>query len=162
MRIFPPETVTGTIPLEMTRTMSGLEVFAEMLAGRLPPPPIARTMNMSLHRAEHGVAEFRGVPLAEYFNPLGTVHGGWAATILDSALGCAVHTILPAGVAYTTIEFKVNLVRPISDRTGEVICIGKVIHAGRTTAVSEASLTDAAGKLLAFGTETCAVFPLRE
>jgi uncharacterized protein (TIGR00369 family) len=91
---------------------------------------------------------------------LGTVHGGWAATLLDSALGCAVHTLLDRGEAYTTAEFKVNLTRPITPKTGEVVCEGKVFHKGRTLAVSEATLKDANGKLLAFGTETCSIFPV--
>lgn len=92
-------------------------------------------------------------------NPLGGVHGGWAATLLDSALACAVQTLLAKGEAYTTAEFKVNLTRPITPGTGEVVCEGVVVHKGRTLAVSEAKLLDANGKLLAFGTETCAIFP---
>ena len=160
MKMIADDALIGTIPLEDARTRPALDVFADMLAGKLPGAPIARTLNFTLTRAEHGVVEFRGYPLREFFNPLGTIHGGWAATILDSALGCAVHTTLPAGMAYTTVEFKVNLIRPITDRTGEVVCVGKVVHAGRTTAVSEARLEDASGKLLAFGTETCAIFPI--
>ena len=91
---------------------------------------------------------------------MGGVHGGWAATILDSALGCAVQTLLAKGEAYATTEFKVNLMRPITPNSGELVCEGRVIHKGRTLAVSEASLKDSAGKLLAFGTETCSIFPL--
>ena len=101
----------------------------------------------------------RGLPGTRHLNPLGGVHGGWAAAILDSALGCCVQTLLAKGEAYTTAEFKVNLTRPITPQTGEVVCEGKVIHKGRTLAVSEATLKDAKGKLLAFGTETCAIFP---
>ncbi len=160
MRMFAEDAKTGTIPLELAHNMRGIDLFHEMIAGRLPPPPIAKLLNFSLTRAEEGFAEFRGIPLAEHYNPLGTVHGGWPATILDSALGCCVQTMLPAGTGYTTIEFKVNLMRPMSDTTGEVICIGRVIHLGRTTAVSEATLKTADGKLIAFGTETCAIFPL--
>ena len=88
------------------------------------------------------------------------MHGGWAATLLDSALGCAVHSTLDKGEAYTTVEFKVNLTRPITPKTGEVVCEGRVIHKGRTLAVSEATLKDKDGKLLAFGTETCSIFPV--
>ncbi len=160
MRLFADDAKTGIIPLEVARTMRGIDVFAEMIAGRLPAAPIAKTLNFTLVSAEEGLVEFRGVPLPEHYNPLGTVHGGWVATIMDSALGCCVHTMLPPATGYTTIEFKVNLIRPLFERTGEVTCIGKVIHLGRTTAVSEAKLTTADGKLVAFGTETCAIFPL--
>jgi uncharacterized protein (TIGR00369 family) len=91
---------------------------------------------------------------------MGTVHGGWAAAILDSALGCAVHSMLPVGTGYTTIEFKVNLVRPMFDKTGEVVCEGNVLHFGRTIATSEATLKRADGKLIAHGTCTCAIMKL--
>lgn len=151
---------TGTIPIELARKHSGLELFAKMISGELPPPPIAKTLNFQLSEAEEGRAVFRGVPLAEHYNPLGTVHGGWPAALLDSALGCAVHTKLPAGTGYTTIEFKVNLVRPLSEQTGEVICEGRVVHMGRTIATSEGSIKTAEGKLIAHGTETCAIFPI--
>lgn len=159
-KIFPADQQVGCIPVEMAMKFSGMEIFEKMLAGEISPPPIARTMNITLARAEPGVAEFRGIPLFDHYNPLGTVHGGWPATILDSALGCAVHTMLPAGTGFSTIEFKVNLMRPLSERTGEVVCTGRVVHFGRTTAVSEATLKDAGGKLIAMGTETCAVFPV--
>jgi uncharacterized protein (TIGR00369 family) len=101
---------------------------------------------------------FRGLPGERHLNPLGTVHGGWTATLLDSTLACAVQTLLEKGEAYTTAEFKVNLTRPVTPDTGEVVCEGKVVHRGRTLALSEATLKDRDGKLLAFGTETCAVF----
>ena len=157
---FPQGTQVGTIPLDHVRSHSGMELFGMMLAGELPPPPIARTMNMMLSEVEKGRVVFRGTPLFDHYNPLGTVHGGWAATILDSALGCCVHTMLPAGIAYTTVEFKVNLVRPLFHDSGPVVCEGKVIHFGRTIATSEATLKTLDGKLIAHGTETCAIFPL--
>jgi uncharacterized protein (TIGR00369 family) len=100
------------------------------------------------------------MPGERHLNPLGGVHGGWAATLLDSALGCAVHSTLQKGEAYTTAEFKVNLMRPITPNTGEVVCEGRVVHRGRTLAVSEATLKDGNGKLLALGTETCSIFPV--
>jgi len=105
---------------------------------------------------------FRGIALLDHYNPAGTVHGGWAATIMDSALGCAVHTKMQPGMGYSTIEFKVHLVRPIFANTGEVICEGRVVHIGRTIATSEATLKTVEGKLLAHGTETCAIFPLKK
>jgi len=160
-RYVPEDAEIGIIPLDKAASMPARELFADMIAGKLPIPPIARLMNFTLTEAGDGVAVFRGVPLFDHYNPLGTVHGGWTATILDSALGCAVHTRLPAGSGYSTAEFKVNLVRPITKDTGEVICRGEVVHFGRTLAISEAKLTTLDGKLLALGTETCSIFPLR-
>lgn len=150
----------GHIPFELLRTHSGLEQLRMLLAGKLPPPPISKTLGFYLAEAEEGRAVFRGTPRYEHYNPLGVVHGGWTATLLDSALGCAVHTMVPAGIGYTTVEFKVNLVRPLSDRSGETICEGRVVHFGRTIATSEATLKTQDGKLIAHGTETCAIFPL--
>lgn len=151
---------TGTIPLNLAVSQDGLTLFWMMIAGELPAAPMARVLNFRLTEADHGHAIFRGTPLADFYNPLGTVHGGWASALLDSALGCAVHTTLAAGEGYTTVEFKVNLTRPITDTTGEVVCEGKIVHRGRRIATSEATLKDAAGKLLAHGTETCMIFPL--
>jgi uncharacterized protein (TIGR00369 family) len=150
----------GTIPHEDLAHYSGLELIRRMIEGHYPQPPIAARMNMALVEAEAGRAVFRGMPGERHLNPLGMVHGGWAATILDSALGCCVQTTLEKGEAYTTVEFKVNLTRPITPNTGEVVCEGRVVHKGRTIAVSEATLKDANGKLLAFGTETCSIFPM--
>jgi uncharacterized protein (TIGR00369 family) len=107
-----------------------------------------------------GWAVFHGLPGERHVNPLGGVHGGWTATIMDSALACSVQTMLQKGEAFTTAEFKVNLTRPIMPGIGEVVCEGRVVHRGRTLAVSEATLKDSYGKLLAFGTETCSIFPM--
>ena len=159
-RFVPEDIEVGCIPKDLMFERSGLELLREMLAGRLPVPPIGRQLNFKLTAADKGMVEFRGVPLFDYYNPAGTVHGGWAATLLDSALGASVNTMVPPGKGHTTIEFKVNLVRPIGADTGEVVCRGEVTHFGRTTAVSEATLKTADGKLLALGTETCALFPL--
>jgi uncharacterized protein (TIGR00369 family) len=150
----------GTIPHEDVHLYSGAELLQRVVDGLYPAPPIAAAMNFGLTEVESGRAVFRGLPGERHLNPLGTVHGGWAATLLDSALGCAVHSTLEKGEAYTTVEFKVNLTRPITPRTGEVVCEGRVIHKGRTLAVSEATLKDKDGKLLAFGTETCSIFPV--
>ena len=152
----------GTIPFEDLARYGGLDVLRRMIDGHYPAPPIAALMNFTLAEADPGRAVFRGLPGERHLNPLGGVHGGWAATIMDSALACAVHTLLQLGEGYTTAEFKVNLLRPITSRTGEVACEGTVVHRGRTSAVSEARLTDAAGKLLACGTETCVIFPLAD
>jgi uncharacterized protein (TIGR00369 family) len=150
----------GTIPHEDLAHYSGLELLYRMIDGHYPAPPMAGLLNFALVEVEEGRSVFRGLPGKSHLNPLGTVHGGWAAAILDSALGCCVQTTLLKGEAYTTAEFKVNLTRPITPNTGEVVCEGRVVHKGRTIAVSEATLKDANGKLLAFGTETCSIFPM--
>jgi len=149
----------GTIPHEDLASRTGLELLQAILNGEYPAPPISAVMNFALIEAVEGRVVFKGVPNANHLNPLGSVHGGWAATIMDSALACAVQTLLQKGEGYTTVEFKVNLTRPILPTTGEVTCEGRVVHKGRTLAVSEASLKDGSGKLLAFGTETCTIFP---
>ena len=161
VRFVPEDTEVGCIAPQQALGRPALDLFNDMIAGKLPIPPIARLMNFTLTAAGEGFTEFRGVPLFDHYNPLGVVHGGWASTILDSALGCAVHTRLPQGMAYSTAEFKVNLVRPITSETGEVVCRGDVVHFGRTLAISEAKLTTLDGKLLAMGTETCAIFPFK-
>lgn len=152
----------GVVPHEEVARLSGLEFLQRLIDGHYPAPSIGARMNFALSEVAEGRAVFRGMPGQRHLNPLGMVHGGWASTVLDSALGCAVHTMLGPGEGYTTVEFKVNLTRPITVKTGEVTCEGKVVHKGRTLAVSEARLTDAEGKLLAFGTETCSIFPLEK
>jgi len=150
----------GILPIEMVAKHTGIELFNMMIAGEIPRPAMGDTLNFKLTEAEVGRVVFKGTPTEAHYNPMGTVHGGWLSAILDSALGCCVHTTLPAGMAYTTVEFKVNLVRPLFAHSGEVICEGKFIHVGRTIATSEATLKTAEGKLIAHGTETCAIFPL--
>lgn len=150
----------GTLPHEDVMIFTGLELLQKIAAGDYPAPPMAATMNFALVEAEMGRVIFRGLPNETHLNPLGTVHGGWAATIMDSALGCAVHTMLDKGEGYATVEFKINLTRPITVQTGIVTCESRVVHKGKTLAVSEASLKDGDGKLLAFGTETCSIFPI--
>lgn len=151
---------SGTIPISVVARDGGLKVLQAMLAGDLPGPPIANVLNFGLRHVEEGRVVFAGTPLEEHLNPLGSIHGGWTATILDSALACCVMTTLRPGEGYTTAEFKINLTRPIFPETGEVVCEGKLIHRGRTLATSEAFLRDGSGKLLAHGTETCAIFPI--
>lgn len=150
----------GTIPLADLAEYTGLELLQRIVDGLYPAPPISAVMNFGLTEVGQGRAVFRGVPNANHLNPLGGVHGGWAATLMDSALACCVQTLLAKGEAYTTVEFKVNLTRPITPNTGEVVCEGLVVQKGRTLAVSEARLKDKDGKLLAFGTETCTIFPV--
>ena len=150
----------GLVPAETAAAMTGLELLKEMIAGRLPGPPILETLDFTLTEVEQGRAVFEGVPQFKHYNPLGTVHGGYTATLLDSCMGCAVHTTLPKGVGYTTLEFKVSLIRPLTKDTGLVRAEGKVLNAGRRAATAEGRLTDASGKLLAHATTTCLVFDL--
>ncbi|HEY0884998.1 MAG TPA: PaaI family thioesterase [Ramlibacter sp.] len=138
----------------------GLDLMRAMLAGELPYAPIARTLNFMLLEADEGRALFQGTPGPAHLNPMGTVHGGWYATLLDSALGCAVHTMLPPGRAYTTAELGVNLVRAIGPKAPRVRAEGKVIHCGRQLATAEGRLFGPDGTLYAHATTTCLVFDL--
>jgi len=150
----------GLLPLDLVAEEGGLSVMQGILDGRLPGAAMGKTLNFWLSKVEEGVIAFTGAPNAAHLNPLGTIHGGWAATIMDSALACAVMTTLAPGEGYTTVEFKLNLTRPILPDMGELVCEGSVVHRGRTIATSEAYLRDSSGKLLAHGTETCAIFPI--
>lgn len=140
---------------------TGLQIMQAMLAGELPYPHIMQTLDFALVEVAPGRAVFQGTPQLAHYNPLGSVHGGWFATMLDSALGCSVHTSLPVGFGYTTAELSVNVVRAASDRSGPLRAIGQVVHSGRQLATAEARIVDAAGKLYAHGTTTCLVFAAR-
>jgi len=138
---------------------SGIEYMRALVAGELPAPPIAITMNMGPIEIDEGHVVFAGEPGEEHYNPIGMVHGGYAATILDSALGCAVHTTLPVGHGYTSLGLEVKYLRPITRDTGRVLCEGTVVHRGRRQATAEARLTaEDTGKLLATGTSTLMIF----
>lgn len=150
----------GVVPLELVAKEGGLSVMQGILEGRLPGAAMAKTLNFWLTKVEEGLIVFTGSPTEEHLNPLGTIHGGWAATVLDSSLACAVMTTLEPGEGYTTVEFKLNLTRPILPGMGELACEGRLVHRGKTIATSEAYLRDSSGKLLAHGTETCAIFPI--
>ena len=154
-------TVTWDDPMpgaKQAASMSGREYLIAIVEGRFPPPPIARLMGFRPAQVGEGLAVFECTPGEQHYNPIGLVHGGLACTLLDSAMGCAVHTTLPAGSAYTTLEVKVNLVRPITKDTGLLRCEGRVIHPGKRMATAEGKLLDAAGKLYAHGTTTCMIF----
>ena len=139
-------------------TMAGIDYMRAVVAGELPPPPIAVTMRLRPVELEEGRVVFEGEPGEEHYNPIGVVHGGYAATLLDSALGCAVHTTLPAGVAYTSLGLEAKFTRPITRDTGRVLCEANVLYRGRKQATAEATLTAAeSGKLLASGTSTCMI-----
>jgi uncharacterized protein (TIGR00369 family) len=137
--------------------MSGLDVLRLIATGELPPPPIAETLGFGPIEVEEGRATFTIEPAEFHFNPIGVVHGGLALALLDSAMGCAVHSTLPAGVAYTTLELKANFVRPLTSSTGLIRCTGTVVHGGRTVATAEGRIVDEAGKLYAHGTSTLLV-----
>ena len=137
---------------------SGMEVFEAIFAGELPPAPIGETLDFIPIHMEPGTAIFQGRPQRRHYNPLGTVHGGWFATLLDSAVGCAVHTTLPVGKGYTTLELKVNMLRPLSDRVPLVRAEGKVIHADRQVATAEGRIVGPDGKIYAHATTTCLIF----
>ncbi|MEZ5292263.1 MAG: PaaI family thioesterase [Vicinamibacterales bacterium] len=137
----------------------GLEVLRRSLAGAFPPSPMAQLMGLELVDAAPGTAVFAADPGEHLYNPSGVVHGGFAATILDSAVGCAVYTTVEGGDTYTTIELKVNYVKAITTATGRVRATGRVLHRGRRTVVAEGRLEDASGRLLAHATTTCLVIP---
>jgi uncharacterized protein (TIGR00369 family) len=138
--------------------MAGLDYMRALMAGELPPPPIAVLLRMAPVEVEYGQAVFEGEPDEELYNPIGVVHGGYAATLLDSAMGCAVHTTLPAGAAYTTLTLETKFVRPITRETKTVRAEARVVHRGRRHATADARLVDGeSGKLLAQGTTTCMI-----
>ena len=135
-----------------------IENFQAMLRGELPGAPIGKTLDFILVEAQIGRAVFQGRPGLDHYNPRGSVHGGWSATLLDSALGCAVASALPAGKAYTTAELKINIVRPLTDKVPLVRADARVVHVGGRMATSEGRLTGADGKLYAHGSTTCFIF----
>jgi len=151
----------GVASPAVVATMDGLALFQAMLRGELPVAHIARTLDFLLIGAERGKAVFQGTPREAHLNPMGTVHGGWFATLLDSALGCAVHSALPQGKAYTTLELKVNMIRALTPRVQRVRAEGQVIHVGGQTATADARLVGPDGKLYAHASTTCLVFDLR-
>jgi uncharacterized protein (TIGR00369 family) len=147
----------GVTDFKTATSMSGIEFLRAMMSGKYPAPPICETLDFILVEAEPGRAVFEGLPSDRFRNPLGTVHGGWMTTLLDSALGCAVHSTLKAGYGYTTVDLAISFVRAVHQSTGKLRCEGKVIHAGGRIATAEARLVDAEGKLYAHGTTTCLV-----
>lgn len=152
--------IYGVLPIEKLREMAGIDLFKGIMAGELPGAPIAEVMNMWIHEAEPGRVVFAGRPEKQHYNPIGSVHGGYAGTMLDSCMSCAVQSLLPKGMGYTTLEYKVSLVRGITDQTGVVYAEGKAIQVGSRVGTAEGRITDANGKILATGTTTCLVFPI--
>lgn len=139
---------------------SGREILGAMVSGELPYPPMNETMNMTLLEVGEGRAVFQGVPLRHHYNPMGTVHGGWFATLLDSALGCAVQSVLPAGRSYTTAELGVRIVRPATGKTGPLRATARLVHGGERLLTADARVEDEQGRLYAHATTTCVAFDL--
>ena len=142
---------------EAGRSMSGIEFLRAIRDGRVSAAPISELLGFRLVEVEPGRAVFEVIPGEQHFNPIGVVHGGLAMTLLDSAMACSVQTEMPAGSGYTTLEVKINLVRPITASTGRMRAIGKTIHVGSRVGTAEGRLEDAAGKLYAHGTTTCII-----
>jgi uncharacterized protein (TIGR00369 family) len=150
-------TAPGSVP--DARTTTGLRMLQMILDGRLPAPSISSTLGFGLIEVSEGFAAFEGEPGEHLLNPMGTVHGGFLATLLDSAMGCAVMSSLPAGRGYTTVQLGVHMVRPVFAETATLRCEGRAIHVGRTTATAEGRVVGSSdGKVYAHGTTTCAVF----
>ena len=151
----------GVVSMETLLSYDGLGFLKAMINGTLPAPPIAQTLGFLLTEAEPNRAVFEGEPTFAHYNPIGTVHAGFAATLLDSAVACAVQTTLKKGELYTTLELKINLVRALTKDVGPVAAEGKVLHRGRSVATSEGYLRDRGGKLYAHATTTCMIFPAK-
>jgi len=143
---------------EQVMGMTGMQVFEAMFAGELPFAPIGETMDFLPVEIEPGRAVFQGRPMLRHYNPIGTVHGGWIATLLDSCVGCAVHSTLPAGKAYTTAELKINYVRAVTTKVPLLRAIGTVIHVGGRMATADGRLVGPDGKLYAHASTTCFIF----
>jgi uncharacterized protein (TIGR00369 family) len=145
------------VHVEARRRMSGIEFFRKMLAGEMPPPPMLDLLGIRLAEVEEGRVVFTATCTEAFYNGTGVAHGGFAATLLDTALGCAINSAMPAGRRFTTLELKVNLTRPITKDAGLLRCEAAIVHIGGRTATSEGRIVDAKGKLYAHGTTTCIV-----
>ena len=150
----------GVTPPEIMASMAGIDFVRAAFDGRLPAPPIMQIIEPFDSTAEPGVVVMHSIPGFQHYNPIGSVHGGYAATLLDSVMGLAVHSMLPPGTGYTTLEFKISFIRGMTQDTGLVRSEGRTLNVGRRAATAEARLTDAKGRLLAHATTTCLVFEL--
>jgi uncharacterized protein (TIGR00369 family) len=155
-----PKIEYGVTPTDVMASMAGVDFVRAIFEGRLPAPPIMQTVEPFDSSAEPGVVVFHSIPGFRHYNPIGSVHGGYAATLLDSAMGLAVHTALPAGTGYTTLEFKISFIRGMTENTGVVRTEGRTMNVGRRAATAEARITDSKGRLLAHATTTCLVFEI--
>ena len=155
----PPRKIEyGVTPPEVMASMSGIDFVRAMFDGRLPAPPIMQTIEPFEQTAEPGIVSFSSIPGFRHYNPIGSVHGSYAAALLDSAMGLAVHSMLPVGTGYTTLEFKISFIRGMTKETGVVRSEGRTLNIGRRAATAEARITDTEGRLLAHATTTCLVF----
>ena len=152
----------GVVPMDRVLEQDGLSFLSKIADGSLPTPPMADTLDFRLTEVSEGRALFEGNPSYRHYNPIGVVHGGYAATMLDSALGCAVQTTCKKGEVYTTLELKLNLVRAITKETGKITAEARVLHRGRTVGTAEGYIRDAAGRLYAHATTTCMIFPAKD
>jgi uncharacterized protein (TIGR00369 family) len=150
-----PDTTSPSGLYEIRRQLPGLDFFKKMAAGELPPPPLVALLGMKLVEAEAGRVTFTALAREEFYNGMGVAHGGFAATLLDSALGCAINTMMPAGRVFTTIDLQIHYTRPLRREAGELRCTATVVHVGSRTATSEGRIVDANGKVYAHGTTTC-------
>jgi uncharacterized protein (TIGR00369 family) len=150
----------GVVSPMAAKTMPGRQLLTAIMDGTLPAPPIQQALDFRLVQVEEGYTAFTGTPKFEYYNPLGSVHGGYTAALLDSCMACAVHSTLEVGYSYATLEIKINYVRPITSETGEMRAEGRVINSGKRIATAEGRLFDSAGTLYAHGTTTCLIVTL--
>ncbi len=150
----------GVTPTDVMASMPGIDFVRAIFDGKLPAPPIMQTIEPFDSTAEPGHVVMHSIPGLRHYNPIGVVHGGYAATLLDSAMGLAVHTTLLPGTGYTTLEFKVSFIKAMTKDTGAVRTEGKILNVGRRAATAEARITDAKGRLLAHATTTCLVFEI--
>ncbi len=155
-----PEDSSDLLSSSQMRALSGLAFMRGVMDGTLPAAPIAKTLDYSLIEVSEGRAVFAGVPGFASYNPIGSVHGGWFGTLLDSCMACAVQTMLPAGKGYTTLEYKINILRAATVNTGMIRAEGTAIHVGRRTATAEGRMIDEAGKIYATSTTTCLILDL--
>jgi uncharacterized protein (TIGR00369 family) len=155
-----PKVEYGVTPTHIMASMPGIDFVRAIFAGQLPTPPILQTVEPFDSTAEPGVITFHSIPGFRHYNPIGSVHGSYAAALLDSAMGLAVHSMLPAGTGYTTLEFKISFIRGMTEDTGSVRSEGRTLNVGRRAATAEGRITDAKGRLLAHATTTCLVFEL--
>jgi uncharacterized protein (TIGR00369 family) len=155
-----PKIEFGVTPTEIMASMTGIDFVRAIFSGKLPAPPIMQTIEPFDSTAEPGIVVMHSTPGFRHYNPIGSVHGGYAATLLDSVMGLAVHTMLPPGTGYTTLEFKISFIKGMTENTGTVRSEGRTLNVGRRTATAEARITDAKGRLLAHATTTCLVFEI--
>ena len=150
----------GLADMADVMSKTGLQLIEDMFAGNTPPPNITQPLDFLMMHVKQGYVVFQGTPQESFYNPMGTIHGGWFATLLDSAMGCAVHTMMPIGRAYTTAELSVNMVKAITTKVKSVRVIGEVVHCGRQLATAQARLVGSDGTLYAHATSTCLVFDM--